>query len=142
MNTSRNEFFFLISSIVSGILVQLQVLNLTEPKVVSNRIVRAFNRPRATQVVTSKAFEKVLHTGLLHRFKSYVISSQVLAFSVIDGRDWSLIGNLRKNIPLMLVFLKVLYGDLPDDIIFNIAIYAGDTTLYSKRGEAFICGYK
>ena len=42
----------------------------------------------------------------------------------------------------MLVFLKVLYGDLPDDIIFNIAIYAGDTTLYSKRGEAFICGYK
>ena len=117
-------------------------MNLTEPKVVSNRIVRAFNRPRATQVVTSKAFEKVLHTGLLHRFKSYVISSQVLAFSVIDGRDWSLIGNLRKNIPLMLVFLKVLYGDLPDDIIFNIAIYAGDTTLYSKRGEAFICGFK
>ena len=42
----------------------------------------------------------------------------------------------------MLVFLKALYGDLPDDIIFNIAIYAGDTTLYSKRGEAFICGYK
>ena len=72
--------FFLISSIVSGILVQLQILNLTEPKVVSNRIVRAFNRPRAAQVVTSKAFEKVLHTGLLHRFKSYVISSQVLAF--------------------------------------------------------------
>ena len=110
--------FFLISSIVSGILVQLQILNLTEPKVVSNRIVMAFNRPRATQVVTSKAFEKVLHTGLLHRFKSYVISSQVLSFSVIDGLDWSLIGNLRKNIPLMLVFLKTLYGDLPDDIVY------------------------
>ena len=51
-------------------------------------------------------------------------------------------GNLHKNIQLMLVFLKgsilgstlfLLYiNDLPDDVICNIAIYADDTTLYSK----------
>ena len=27
-------------------------------------------------------------------------------------------------------------NDLPDDVICNIAIYADDTTLYSKRDEA------
>ena len=48
---------------------------------------------------------------------------------------------LHKNIQLMLEFLKAPFfgpkpflpyiDDLPDDI-YNIAIYAGDTTLYSK----------
>ena len=51
-------------------------------------------------------------------------------------------GNLHKNIQLMLVFLKgptlfLLYiNDLPDDVICNIAIYADDTTLYSKCDQA------
>ena len=46
----------------------------------------------------------------------------------------------------MLEFLKApLFGptifllyinDLPDDVIFNISIYADDTTLYSKCGQA------
>ena len=35
--------------------------------------------------------------------------------------------------------LFLLYiNDLPDDVIFNIAIYADDTTLYSKCDQA--CG--
>ena len=45
------------------------------------------------------------------------------------------------NIQLMLEFFKaqflvthflVYINDPPDDIICNIAVYAGDTTLYSK----------
>ena len=36
----------------------------------------------------------------------------------------------------MLVFLKGLLNDLPDDVICNIAIYADDLTLYSKCGQA------
>ena len=62
----------LISSMVLGILDQLQNL-LT---IVSNRIVRAFNRSMATQAVApdiSKAFDRVWHAGVLHKLKSYEI---------------------------------------------------------------------
>ena len=52
-------------------------------------------------------------------------------------------GSLHKNIQLMLEFLKapflalLLYiNGLPDDVICNIAIYADDTTLYSKCDQA------
>ena len=72
--------------------------------VVSDRIVRAFNRSGATQSVTldiSKAFDRVSHAGLLHNLKSYRISGHVFVltssfhrrllfidFSVIDGLKW------------------------------------------------------
>ena len=49
-------------------------------------------------------------------------------------------GSLHKNIQLMLEFPKgpfsVLINNLPDDVICNIAIYADDTTLYSKCDQA------
>ena len=56
-------------------------------------------------------------------------------------------GNLHKNVKLMREFLKcpflvvhlvvLLYiSDLPDDVICIIAIYADDTTLYSKCSQA------
>ena len=54
--------------------------------VVSERIARTFNRSGATQaveLVTSKIFDKVWHDGLLHKLKSYRISSQV--FDVISS---------------------------------------------------------
>ena len=51
--------------------------------------------------------------------------------------------SLHKNIQLMLEFLKagptlfLLYiNDLPDNVICDIAIYADDTTLYSKYDQA------
>ena len=68
-----------------------------------------------------------------------------LLFSVVGGFRWFWMGNLCKNIQLMLEFLKVpflvlhflLYiNDLPDDFICDIAIYADDTTLYSKCDQA------
>ena len=57
-------------------------------------------------------------------------------------------GDPQSNIYLMLEFLKglsrsfsralfILYiNNLPDDVICNIAIYADDTTLYSKCDQA------
>ena len=54
-------------------------------------------------------------------------------------------GSSRKNIQLMLEFLKVLFlvqhfllyiSDLPDDVVCNITIYADDTTFYSKFDQA------
>ena len=42
--------------------------------------------------------------------------------------------SLHKNIQLMLFLLYI--NDLPDDVICDIAIYANDTTLYSKCNQA------
>ena len=113
--------------------------------IVSDRIASAFNRPEATQAVAldiSKAFDRVWHAGLLHKLKSYGISSQIfgLLFSVKDNFEWFWMESLHKNIQLMQEFLKapllVLHfsniNDLPDDVIYIIAIYSDDTTLYSK----------
>ena len=50
-------------------------------------------------------------------------------------------GNLHKNVQLMLEFLEgpflvllflIYIYDLCDDVICNIAVHADDTTLYSK----------
>ena len=54
-------------------------------------------------------------------------------------------GNLHKNIDLMLEILKspflvllfqLYINDLSDDVICNIDIYVDDTTLYSERDQA------
>ena len=48
--------------------------------VVSDRIARAFNGSGTTRAVAldiSKAFDRVWHAGLLHKFKSYGISGQI-----------------------------------------------------------------
>ena len=48
--------------------------------VVSDRIAGAFNRSGATQTATldiSKAFERVWHSGLLHKLKSFKISGKI-----------------------------------------------------------------
>ena len=51
--------------------------------VVSDRIVRIFNRSAATRAVTldiSKAFDRFCHAGLLHKLKYYGISGQIFDF--------------------------------------------------------------
>ena len=81
--------------------------------VVSDRIAMALNRSGTTRVVAldiSKAFDRVWHAGLLHKLRSYGIPGQIfLLFSVIDGFGWFWMGNLHKNIQLMLEFLKGLF---------------------------------
>ena len=117
--------------------------------VVSDKIARAFNRSGATRAVAldiSKAFDRVWHAGLLHKLKSYGISGQIfgLISSFLSNRRLSVVldGKSSQEHPVNAGVpqgsirdptLFLLYiNDLPDDVICDIAIYADDTTLYSR----------
>ena len=98
----------------------------------------------------SKAFDRVWHAGLLHKLKSYGISGQIfgLISSFLSNRRLGVVldGKSLQEYPVnagvpqgsilgpTLFFLYI--NDLPDDVIYNIAIYADDTTLYSKCDQA------
>ena len=123
--------------------------------VVSDRIARVFNRSGATLAVAldiSKAFDRVWHAGLLHKLKSCGISGQIFGFIssflsnrwlrvVLDGKS-SQEYPVNTGVPQGSILgptLFLLYiNDLPDDVICNIAIYADDTTLYSKCNQASV----
>ena len=117
----------------------------------SDRIARAFNRSGATRAVAldiSKAFDRVWHAGLLHKLKSYGISGQIfgLISSFLSNRRLQVVldGKSSQEYPVnagvpqgsILGPTLFLYFNLPDDVICNIAIYADDTTLYSKCDQA------
>ena len=121
--------------------------------VVSDRIARAFNRSGATRAVAldiSKAFDRVWHAGLLHKLKSYGISGQIfgLISSFLSNRQLRVVldGKSSQEYPvnagvpqesILGPALFLLYiNDLPDDAICDIAIYADDTTFYSKCNQA------
>ena len=121
--------------------------------VVSDRIARAFNRSGTTRAVAldiSKAFDRVWHAGLLHKPKSYGISGQIfgLISSLLSNRRLRVVldGKFSQEYPvnarvpqgfILGPTLFLLYiNDLPDDVICDIAIYADDTTLYSKCDQA------
>ena len=121
--------------------------------VVSDRIAWVFNRFGATRAVAldiSKAFDRVWHAGLLHKLKSYGISGQIFGLMssflsnrwlqvVLDGKS-SQVYPVNAGVPQGSILgptLFLLYiNDLPDDVFCNIAIYADDTTLYSKCNQA------
>ena len=121
--------------------------------VVSDRIAKAFNRSGATRAVAldiSKAFDRVRYAGLLHKLKSDGISGQIFGLIssflsnrrlrvVLDGKS-SQEYPVNAGVPQGSILgpkLFLLYiNDLPDDDICNIAIYADDTTLYSKCDQA------
>ena len=121
--------------------------------VLSDRIVRAFNRSGATRAVAldiSKAFDRVWHAGLLHKLKSDGISGQIFGLisscSVIDNFEWFWMESSQEypvnaGVPQGSILgptLFLLYiNDLPDDVICDIAIYADDTTVYSKCDQAY-----
>ena len=121
--------------------------------VVSDRIARAFNRSGATRAVAldiSKAFDRVWHAGLLHKLKYFGISGQIfgLISSFLSNRRLRVVldGTSSQEYPvntgvpqgsILGPILFLLYiDDLPDDVICNIAIYADDTTHYSKCNQA------
>ena len=121
--------------------------------VVSERIARAFNRSVATRAVAldiSKAFDRVWHAGLLHKLKFYGISGQIFDLIssflsnrrlgvVLDGKS-SQVYPVNAGAPQGSILGSTLFllyiNDLPDDVICDIAIYADDTTLYSKCDRA------
>ena len=98
----------------------------------------------------SKAFDRVWHAGLLHKLKSYGISGQIFALisSFLSNRWLSVVldGKSLQEYPVNVgvpqgsilgptIFLLYI-NDLPDDVTCNIAVYADDTTLYSKCNHA------
>ena len=98
----------------------------------------------------SKAFDRVWHAGLLHKLKSYGISGQIFALisSFLSNRRLSVVldGKSLQEYPVNVgvpqgsilgptIFLLYI-NDLPDDVTCNIAVYADDTTLYSKCNHA------
>ena len=107
------------------------------------------SRSGATQAVAhdiSNALDRVSHNGLLHRLKSYGILGQIfgLISSFLSNRQLRVVldGKSSQEYPvnagvpqgsILHPTLFLLYiNDLCDDVICNIAIYADDTTLYSK----------
>ena len=119
----------------------------------SDRIARAFNRSGATRAVAldiSKAFDRVWHAGLLHKLKYYGISGQIFGLIssflsnrrlrvVLDGKssqEYPINAGVPQGSILGPTLFLLYINDLPDDVICNIAIYADDTTLYSKSNQA------
>ena len=98
----------------------------------------------------SKTFDRVWHTGFLHKHKSYEISGQIFGLIsfflsnrrhqvVLDGRS-SQKYPVNAGVPQGSILgptLFLLYmNDLPDDVICDIAVYVDDTTLCSKWNQA------
>ena len=111
--------------------------------VVSDRISRAFNRSGATRAVSYPRLLTgfgmlVFFTNLsLMEFRVRYLAL-LLLFSVIDGFEWfsSQEDPVNAGVPegsILGPSLFLLYIiDLPDDVMCDIAVYADDTTLYSK----------
>ena len=114
---------------------------------------RAFNRSGATRAVAldiSKAFDRVWHAGLLHKLKSYGISGQIFGLIssflsnrrlrvVLDGKssqEYPVNAEVSQGSILGPTLFLLCINDLPDDVICDIAVYADDTTLYSKCDQA------
>ena len=98
----------------------------------------------------SKAFDRVWHDGLLHKLKSYGISGHIFGLIssflsnrrlqvVLDGKssqEYPVNAGVPQGSILGPTLFLLYINDLPDDVISNIAIYADDTTFYSKCDQA------
>ena len=97
-----------------------------------------------------KGFDRVLHVGILHKFKYYGISGQLIGLVssflrnrrlrvVLNGKttqEHSVnIGVPQVSILGPTVFLLYI-NDHSDDVICNIAIYADNTSLYYPYDQA------
>ena len=95
-------------------------------------------------------FDKIWHTGLLHKLLTYEISGQVFGLNLsFLGNSWLQVILDRKSskeypvnvgVPegsILHPTLFLLYiNDLFDDVIYNIAVYADVSTPYSNFNKA------
>ena len=93
-----------------------------------------------------KVFDRVWHAGFLHKHKFYGISGQIcgsISSFLINRQLWVVLD--RKSLQeypasvgvpqgsILGPTLFLLYmNELPHNVICDIAVYANDTTLYSK----------
>ena len=120
---------------------------------VSDRIVRAFNRSGATWPVAldiSEAFDRVWHAGLLHKRRSWGVSGQIFCLIssflssgrlrvVLDGRssqEYLVSAEVSQGSFLVTTLFRLYINDLSDGVICGIGIYTDDTTLYSGCDQA------
>ena len=94
--------------------------------------------------------DRVWHSGLLHKLKSYGISGQIIDLISFflsnrqlcvlqDGKcsqEYPVNAGVPQGSILGPTLLLLYINDLPDDFICNIAVCADDTTLYSKCDQA------
>ena len=94
----------------------------------------------------SKAFDRVWHAGFIHKLKSYGISGQIFSLIssflsnrwlqvVLDGKssqEYPVNAGVPQGFILGPTLFLLYINDLPDDVICDIAIYADDTTCYSR----------
>ena len=121
--------------------------------VVSDRIARAFNKSgsiRAVAVDISKTFDRVWYAGLLHKLECYGISGKMFCLIssfhsnrrlrvVLDGmssQEYSVNAGVPQDSILGATLFLLYINDLPDDVICDIAVYAGDNTRYSNWDQA------
>ena len=71
--------------------------------------------------IVSKVFEKLVNNRIVNHLEKYPINAGAPQGSIFGPK----------------IFLLYI-NDLPDDTICNVAIYADDTTLYSKCDQAFV----
>ena len=98
----------------------------------------------------AKAFDRVGHAGLLHKLTSYGISGHIIGLTssflsnrqlqvVLDGKssqEYPVNAGVPQGSILGPTLFLLYTNDLPDDVIFNIGIYADDSTLYCKCDQA------
>ena len=102
------------------------------------------------QLDISKSFKRVWHAGLLGKLRSYGISGQMFDLissflsnrrlrAVLDGKssqDYPVNARVPQGSILGPTISLLYINDLPDDVIYDISVYADDTTLYSKCDQA------
>ena len=84
-----------------------------------------FNVHFNIHVALDISFDRIWHAGLLHKY-------QIISSSPSNRRLWVVLdGKSPQEYPDWSCTFPTI-NDLPDDIIFIIAIYVSDATLYSK----------
>ena len=105
---------------------------------------------RAVALNTSNVFNRVWHAGLLRKIKSCGISFQIfdLISSFLSNRQLRIVLDSKSSeeyqvnagVPEGIILASTLFllyiNDHSNEVVCNIAIYADNTTLYSKYHQA------